>query len=333
MRKLLAFMTLLALPLAAGCVVHQNEAPSTLSGPGEAALSLRLAATPDSLPQDGVSQSVVVVQAFDAAGQPKSGLTVRMSVSGLGSVAPGSVVTGADGRASAVFTAPPSGATTNSVTVLGTPAGTDSAAATPFQVSIKLTQVGSPAPIPTVPNTAPPTVEFQSSPLAPVVGQSVSFNASQTVAAVGHFVTHYDWDFGDGAQDTTTGQFPFHTYSVAGTFNVLLTVTDDVGAKATKVHSVTIGQGLPTVVLIVSKNGLTVTADAGGSFAAPGSSITSYVFIWNDGSANTVTTSSIATHTYAGPVAPATTESFTVTVRAIDDRNRVGSSTQSITLP
>lgn len=332
MRKL-ALVTLIAVPLAAGCAVHQDEAPSTTSGPAQTALLVRMSASPDTLPQDGVSQSVVALQALDAAGQPKPGLTVRMSVSGLGSIAPGNIVTGSDGRASAVFTAPPSGASTTTVTVLGTPTGTDAATAFPSQVSIKLTQIGSAPPVPTVPNTAAPTVEFQSSPTTPVVGQSVSFNGSQTVAAVGHYITLYDWDFGDGVHDTTSGQFPFHTYSVAGTFNVVLTVTDDVGAKATKVHQITIGQGLPTVILIVSKNGLTVTADAGGSFAAPGSTVSSYVFIWNDGSANTVQSSSIATHTYAGPVAPATTESFTVTVRAVDDRGRVGTATQNITLP
>jgi len=94
-----------------------------------------------------------------------------------------------------------------------------------------------------------------------------------------------------------------------------------------------LGQGLPTVILVLSKNGFRVTADAGGSFASPNSTITSYTFIWNDGSTNDVTASSIMTHLYPGPVFPATTESFTVTVRATDSLGRVGSTAQTITLP
>ena len=52
MRKLLALVTLIALPLAAGCAVHQDEAPSA-AGPAESSLSLKILATPDRLLQDG----------------------------------------------------------------------------------------------------------------------------------------------------------------------------------------------------------------------------------------------------------------------------------------
>ncbi len=325
-------MAVAAVVAGAACTVQHTSVPPA-SGPSELALSLRMTATPDTIPQDGASQSAVVVQAFDAAGQPKAGVSLRMSVTGLGSVTPSTVVTGSDGKATAAFVAPMPGASTTSAIVVAAPAGSDASTATPFQVSIRLTQVGAIAPVPTVPNSAAPTVEFVFSPNSPVVGQSIFFNASQTIAAVGHYITLFNWDFGDGVTDSTTGQFPSHQYQIAGTYNVLLTVTDDVGAKSTRVHAVTIGQGLPTVVLVVSKNGLTVTADAGGSFAAPGSAIVNYVFIWNDGSANDTTASSIKTHLYPGPVAPATTVSFTVTVRAIDDRGRVGTAAQSITLP
>ena len=67
MRKLLALVTTIALPLVAGCAVHQDAAPSTTSGPAEAALSLKMAATPDILVQDGVSAAHVAVTAFNAA--------------------------------------------------------------------------------------------------------------------------------------------------------------------------------------------------------------------------------------------------------------------------
>jgi len=329
-----ALVAAAAVIVTAACTVQHTSVP-TVSGPSELSTSLRLTAAPDTVPQDGVAQSVVGIQAFDATGQPKSGLALRMSVNGLGSVSPGTVTTGSDGKATAVFTAPAPGATTTTISVVATPAGSDAATATPFEVNIRLTQVGAIPPVPTVPSTTPPTVEFVFSPTQPVVGQSISFNATQTVASVGHYITLYNWDFGDGSpQDSTTGQFPFHTYSIAGTYNVVLTATDDTGAKSTKVHGVTVSLGQPTVVLVLSKNGLTVTADATGSFAAPGASITTFTFIWNDGN-TTVSTSGVATHTYAPPTFPATTETFNIVVRATDNSAvpRTGSATQSITLP
>ena len=53
-------------------------------------------------------------------------------------------------------------------------------------------------------------------------------------------ITAYAWDFGDGATDT--GPNPIHTYAVAGTYNVSLTVTDDNGAMDSNATTVTIAQ-------------------------------------------------------------------------------------------
>jgi len=45
-------------------------------------------------------------------------------------------------------------------------------------------------------------------------------------------VSAWAWDFGDG--ETSTQQNPVHTYSDRGRYDVVLTVTDDDGASATK---------------------------------------------------------------------------------------------------
>jgi PKD repeat protein len=71
---------------------------------------------------------------------------------------------------------------------------------------------------------------------SPIVGQSVSFSAS---AAGGVSPYTYTWDFGDGS--TGTGSSVSHAYQSAGTFNVILTITDSSGQTQTVKKAVTIG--------------------------------------------------------------------------------------------
>src|SRR4051812_28023248 len=110
MRKL--FVSIAALIVgASACTVHQTDVPS-VGGPSATAISLNVTASPDTLPQDGASQSRIIVKAFNAGGQPLPNLTVRldMQVSGstvdLGTLAARSLLTGADGTASTTYTAP-----------------------------------------------------------------------------------------------------------------------------------------------------------------------------------------------------------------------------------
>src|SRR5438046_2448568 len=76
---------MLAALTVAGCTVHQSEAPG-LSGPSGLALTIRVSASPDSISQDGGSQSSVQVTAIGANGQPKTALPLRMDmfVGGVG---------------------------------------------------------------------------------------------------------------------------------------------------------------------------------------------------------------------------------------------------------
>src|SRR5689334_17676127 len=94
------------------CAVHQTDVPG-ISGPSELSLSLTVTATPDSISQDGASQSAISVLARDANGKPMSGLPIRldMQVGGalqdFGALTARNIVTSADGRATSVYIAPP----------------------------------------------------------------------------------------------------------------------------------------------------------------------------------------------------------------------------------
>ncbi len=99
--------------LAGACTLSDQD-PPPLTGPSEFAQSIVIAVSPDVLPQDGASQSFITVTARDANAQPIRNLTMRTEtqVNGtpvdFGTLSARNVVTGSDGRATLVYTAPPS---------------------------------------------------------------------------------------------------------------------------------------------------------------------------------------------------------------------------------
>jgi subtilisin len=60
-------------------------------------------------------------------------------------------------------------------------------------------------------------------------------------------VVGWSWTFGDGATSTT--QHPSHTYTVGGTYQVSLTVTDDDGATGSTSKSVTVSESTTTITV------------------------------------------------------------------------------------
>jgi len=65
-----------------------------------------------------------------------------------------------------------------------------------------------------IPNQ-PPGANFTYLPENPVVGQAVTFNASESYDPDGSIVS-YEWDFGDGNVTSTTHEILNHSYSEAG---------------------------------------------------------------------------------------------------------------------
>jgi PKD repeat protein len=74
-------------------------------------------------------------------------------------------------------------------------------------------------------------------------GEPIGFDASGSSDRDGS-IASYEWDLGDGT--TATGVLPSHTYEEAGTYTVILEVTDDDGTTATKRRTATVDGREPT---------------------------------------------------------------------------------------
>ncbi|HET9736477.1 MAG TPA: ThuA domain-containing protein [Solirubrobacteraceae bacterium] len=80
----------------------------------------------------------------------------------------------------------------------------------------------------------------------------VQFSSTGSHDPDGTAVT-YSWNFGDGT--TSTEANPQHRYSTAGTYNVVLTVTDEAGQTGTDTVQVVAGNTRPTVELVIPEDG------------------------------------------------------------------------------
>src|SRR5262245_60692919 len=214
----------LAFGLVGACTVHEQEAPA-LQGPSELALRLALTAIPDSILQDGNSQSAVTISASGPDGRPIAGLAVRidMSAEGLiqdfGRLSSKSAVTGGDGVARVTYTAPPgplvSTTSGSVVTLLVTPIGNDYRGEIPRTVDIRLVPQGV-----ILPPDGAPTAAFTISPSPASTFTTVFFDASGSTdegVPCGARCT-YSWNFGDGG--TASGVTATHEYRSAGTFTI-----------------------------------------------------------------------------------------------------------------
>lgn len=285
---------LLALLVAAGaaCTVKDTEAPP-LAGPSELGLRVDLSLSPDTIYQDGFSQTVLNIEATRADNTPARGVTLKVDITeggvvyDLGTVSTKSPVTGDDGRARVTYTSPPRevDGLGHLVTFLVTPVGDDYRAAVPRQVDLRLLQPGVILP----PNGAP-VPDFTFAPTTPKVQDVVNFDASGTIdegVPCGMNCT-YTWDFGD--RTSSSGIYTTHQFRDVSTFQVRLTVTDRRGVSSTIAKTVTVDQGqAPTAVFTYSPKeplpGQMIFFNASGSTAGPGRRIESYE--WDFGSGRT----------------------------------------------
>lgn len=200
--------------MATGCAVDKQAAPA-LSGPSELGLALSVVARPEMLPRDGSSMSTIVVSAFDANGQAKAGQRLLLTAD-AGSLNVSEVLTGTDGRATAVYVAPGPNERVTVATITAVPVGVAGGDIT--NVNPRTTSIA-------VLGPSIPFARFTSAPSAPAVLDTVTFDASTSTldgAACGSACS-YSWNFDDGS--TGTGLVVQHAFSSSGVKNVMLTVT------------------------------------------------------------------------------------------------------------
>jgi PKD repeat protein len=332
MRKFALISSLVLVAAMSGCTTSKTPAPP-MTGPSEFALRIALQSIPDSILQDGASQAAIQIEATGADGRAVRALPLRIEteVNGIpqdyGTLSTRSVVTGDDGRARIVYTAPPGPAeSTGEVVVVDfvvTPVTSDFQGVEPRRVSLRLVPTGVIRP----PNAAP-KAQFTFSPESPLPLQSISFDASESTDSevpCGPACT-YRWDFGDG--DTGSGVFATHQYRSTGNYQVRLTVTDALGASATIARPISVGvAAAPTASFTFSPTspapGQLIFFNAEASRAAPGRQLVS--FSWDFGSGRTGT----GITTSKGYETPG---SYVVTLTVEDDAGAKATTTQQVSV-
>ena len=276
------------------------------------------------MPQDGASQSQIVVEARDANNAPIRSLAVRIeiTVNGIvqdfGQLSARNVATGSDGRTSVTYTAPKAADTIDHSTLVSlrvTPVGSDAATQVARWVNIRLVPPG----VITPPGGTAP--DFTVSPESPLVLQTVSFEAENDAD-----VTSYSWSFGDGG--SATGRIVSHQYGRAGSFPVTLSATRNDGVVGTRSKSIEVGAGDAPVASFVfspASPGVaeTVFFNGAGSTATSPRQITNYQWDFGDGKGGG---GSVSSHKYTK------TGDFNVTLTVTDDSGQKGVTSNTVTV-
>ena len=263
---------------------------------GAASASISLTATPGSVSPRGGTVTVVASVA-DVNGNLLPGVPVSFSVS-AGSLGTASVLTDANGQATTTVT-------TDRETVVTATSGPQTATTT-IQVDTL------------------PAVTIVATPMASSVDEPVTF--AVTVRPGSSAIADVSIDFGDGSSQALGAlagpTSVSHTYKVAGSFIVTVTVRDTSNATVEVVTVIAIESPAPLNVTIASP--ATVQVNVAAIFTATATQstpgileIARYEWEFGDGT-NVTTTGSSTSHVFANPGVKV------VTVRAVEKDGRSG---------
>ena len=141
----------------------------------------------------------------------------------------------------------------------------------------------------------PPRASFTVSSNSVRPGDPVTFDATASTDPDGT-IQSYAWDFGDGS--TASGPLAGHSFAQAGTFNVVLTVTDNGGASNTATAAVSVTSA-PRAAFSASPRavlpGVPIRFD-GSNSTVPGGHIVLYAWDFADGA---TAQGKVVTHAYS----------------------------------
>jgi PKD repeat protein/glucose/arabinose dehydrogenase len=106
-------------------------------------------------------------------------------------------------------------------------------------------------------DNAPPVAHLAAAPTNGSLPLEVTFSAAGSADPDAQSLT-YAWDYGDG--DSASGVSPVHTYTVAGIYPALLTVTDSLGLTATAQIAISAGNHAPVASILTPLTGTLVSA-------------------------------------------------------------------------
>ena len=132
--------------------------------------------------------------------------------------------------------------------------------------------------------------------VTPVLGTTPLAVAAHAAASGGSGPYSYSWSFGDGADTTTVAGNVVHTYSSAGTFALVVNVSDGSGVHGGASTSVVVA--LPLAASASANRSTGEAPFAIESFANPREGFPPYTASWSWGDGSPQTGGVVANHTY-----------------------------------
>src|SRR5262249_15790914 len=145
-------------------------------------------------------------------------------------------------RATVTYTAPLAppflaGGPGRIISIAAQPVGTNYSVSNWIYRTVELKVTPPPAPV-QVPGAPVAVVIYQPTP--PKLNHMLTFDASGRYAEAGHRIVGWSWEFGDSLPNDEHGNDASHMYVAPGSYNMVLSVTDDAGRTGRSFNTIVV---------------------------------------------------------------------------------------------